>query len=124
MKITDQTSASVRWEAFKAFFRSQVISFTSLKYKSHRLEMEQLERSINEIETLKLEIGLQSPCHRLISELHKLRAKYNVLSTNKATKGLMRLRQSYYKQVEKAIKLLAWGIKQMQAEKSDSQIRA
>lgn len=120
MKITDQTSASVRWEAFKAFFRSQVISFTSLKYKSHRLEMEQLERSINEIETL----IFQSPCHRLISELHKLRAKYNVLSTNKATKGLMRLRQSYYKQVEKAIKLLAWGIKQMQAEKSDSQIRA
>ena len=55
-------------------------------------------------------------------ELNKLKAKYNVLSTNKATKSLMRLKQSYYEQGERAGKLLAWRIKQMQAERAINSI--
>lgn len=43
---TDQTSAAVRWEAFKAFLRGHMVRFTSFIHKSHRLEMEQLEKSI------------------------------------------------------------------------------
>ncbi len=41
---TNQTSATIRWEAFKAFLRGQMISFTSFKHKLCQIEMEQLEK--------------------------------------------------------------------------------
>ena len=41
---TTQTSAAIRWEAFKAFLRGHYITFTSFKQKSWRLEMQQLEK--------------------------------------------------------------------------------
>ena len=40
----DETSASVRWEAFKAFLRGQMTSYTGSQYKAQRLELEQLEK--------------------------------------------------------------------------------
>lgn len=79
---TDQTSAAVRWEAFEAFLRCQMISCTSFKHKCRRLELDQLERAIKESETQ----IYQNPNQQQITELHKLRAKYNVLST----RGLQR----------------------------------
>ena len=48
---TTQTSAAIRWEAFKAFLRGHMISFTSFKQKSWRLEMQQLEKKIKETES-------------------------------------------------------------------------
>ena len=47
-------------------------------------------------------------------ELNKLKVKYIVLSTNKATKSLMRLKQSYYEQGELA-SAFCLAHKQMQA---------
>lgn len=76
--------ATVRWEAFKAFLRGQMISFTSFKYKSKRQELEKLEKATKEIEAQMY----QNPNQQQIMELNKLRAKCNVLSTNKATKKL------------------------------------
>ena len=72
--------------------------------------MEQLEKKIKDTETN----YFTNPSQHLFVELNELRAKYNVLSTNKATKNLMKLKQSYYEQGEKASKLLAWRIKQME----------
>ncbi len=51
-KNTNQTSATIRWEAFKAFLRGQMISFTSFKHKLCRMEMEQLEKKIKDTETV------------------------------------------------------------------------
>lgn len=116
---TDQTSASVRWEASKAFLRGQMISFISFKHKSQRSELEQLEKAIKEIENQ----IYQNPNQQQILELHKLRAKYNGLSTNKATRSLLRLRQSFYEQGEKAGSLLAWCIKQMQTERTINSVQ-
>ena len=47
---TTQTSAAIWCEAFKAFLRGQTISFTSFKHRSRRLEMDQLEKVIKDIE--------------------------------------------------------------------------
>ena len=80
--------------------------------------MEKLEKATKETEGKIFE----NPDRLLIMELNKLKAKYNVLSTNKATKSLMRLKQSYYEQGERAGKLLAWRIKQMQAERAINSI--
>lgn len=59
-----------------------------------------------------------NPFQHLFVELNEGRAKYNVLSTNKATKSLMKMKQSFYEQVEKACTLLAWHMKQMETERA------
>lgn len=47
-----------------------------------------------------------------------LRCQYNELWANKAAANLLKLRQSYNKQGERAGKILAWHIKQQQTEMS------
>lgn len=47
---TDQTSASTRWEAFKAYIRGEIISYTSSKAKQQRMTMEILEKQIKSLE--------------------------------------------------------------------------
>lgn len=111
---THQTSAAVRWDAFKAFLRGQMISYTSFKHKSWKEEMKQLELKIKNIQT----DYFKNPSEELFKELNAHRAKYNVLSINKATKSLMKLKQSYYEQGEKASELLAWCIKQLETERT------
>ena len=113
---TDQTSAATRWEAFKAFLRGQMISFTSFKHKRCRLEMEELEKKLKEIESGYFE----NPTQNLFVELNEIRAKYNVLTVDKATKSLMKLKQTYYEQGERASKLLAWRIRQMETERANA----
>ncbi len=57
--------------------------------------------------------------HKLI----KLRAQYNALSITKAENSLIRLKQSFYEQGEKAGKLLAWQIKKLDTEKAINNIQ-
>ena len=80
--------------------------------------MEKLEKAINETEA---EI-FENPNCLLIMELNKLKVRYNVLSTYKMTKSLMRLKQSYYEHGERTGMLLAWHIKQMQTERAINSI--
>lgn len=111
---TTQTSASIRWEAFKAFIRGVIISVTSIKSKRCRKELTELNTKITLIEK-------SLPCKNDLNtyqELLKLRTKYNELSAQKAAASLTMLRQNYYDQGEKAGKLLAWRIKQKQSEKT------
>lgn len=46
---TDQTSVSVKWEAFRAYFRSVMISYTSFKSKTHYKELLNLEVQIKNL---------------------------------------------------------------------------
>lgn len=52
-----------------------------------------------------------------------LRAQCNSVSADRAATSLLRLNQSYYDQGEKAGKLLAWRIKQQQAERTIGSIQ-
>lgn len=79
--------------------------------------MEQLEKMIKETEV----DYFTNPSQMAFKKLNELRAKYNVLSVNKATKSLLKLKQSYYEQGERASKLLAWRIKQSEAERAIQQ---
>ncbi len=40
----NETSAAIRWEAFKAYLRGQIISYTSLKTNKLKLELNLLEK--------------------------------------------------------------------------------
>uniref|UniRef100_A0A3Q3BAI7 Reverse transcriptase domain-containing protein n=1 Tax=Kryptolebias marmoratus TaxID=37003 RepID=A0A3Q3BAI7_KRYMA len=113
-----ETTASIRWEAFKAFIRGQMISYTKNKTNKTVMEMLKLEEQIKETE---LELNLKGSKEKQ-QELLILRAKYDKLSTNKASSEIFRLKQSYYDQGEKAGKLLAWRIKALQNERAINEI--
>ncbi len=116
---TDETSACIRWEAFKAFIRGEIISYTSYKTKHYKMEMENLE---NQIKILENDLfAKDDPLKQ--KELIILRAKYNKISTDESAKSLMWLKQGYHDQDEKPGKLLAWRIKKQQTDRAINSIR-
>ncbi len=117
---TNQTSASVRWEAFKAFIRGQMISYTNYKYKRCQVEMVDLESKIKKIES---EIYQKISSKRSSFRTAQIENKYNELSSEHAKRSLLRLKQTYYEGGEKAGKLLAWRIKQLQTERAINSIQ-
>ena len=86
---TDQTNACIRWEAFKAYIRGKIISFTSSKTKQQKVEMETLE-----IKALETELNQGDDPMKQRDALF-LRTKYNKLSADKAAKSILWLKQSY-----------------------------
>lgn len=54
---TTQTSATTRWEAFKAFIRGQIISYTSSKTKEVNKITKQLEHDIKILENKSFQEG-------------------------------------------------------------------
>ena len=110
----DETSACIRWEAFKAYIRGEMISYTSTQNKKHNKEIIQLD---SQIKLLENELSECSDPEKL-KQLLVMRAKYNKLTTDKVAKSLMWTKQLFYDQGEKAGKLLAWRIKRQQAERA------
>lgn len=113
-----ETPPSSRWEAFKAYIRGQIISFTSYKAKQTYQKTKKLE---TEIELLEGEY-YQTLCPNAHQKLLLLRTQYNELSASKAASNLLRLKQAFYDQGEKPGKLLAWRLKQLQNEKNITSI--
>lgn len=98
---TDQTNASIRWEAFKAYIRGEMISFTSTRSKEQKSEMVKLEK---QIKSLEIDINKHEDYGKQ-KQLLVLRAQYNKLTSDKAAKSLLWLNQAFYDQGEKASKL-------------------
>lgn len=117
---TSETTASVRWEAFKAYLRGQMISYTSSITNKVDLKIKLLEGRIRNLEKETYEGNADSGPHR--EELLLLRAQYNELSLSKAENCLIRLKQTFYEQGEKSGKLLAWQIKKLQASRTINNI--
>lgn len=113
-RIEELTSACTKWEAFKAFLRGHIISYTSSKSKKAREERIQLEYKIK---TLQGKIYEKSD-PQVESELLILRAEYDKLSASKAASSLMRLKQSFFEQGDESGKLLAWQMKQLEVKTS------
>ena len=110
---TTETSSLIRWEAFKAYIRGQIISYTSFKSKQFKNKMTEIENQIKEFEGEVIINHTPALEHKLTI----LRAHYNEQSANKALSNLNKLKQSFYDQGEKAGKLFAWRIKKLQNEK-------
>lgn len=113
---TSETSACVRWEAFKAFIRGQIIGFCSHKSKQSRQDIKQLEKRISELEKTIYQNRVANKDEH--NKLLLLRAQYNEKSAAKAAAKIMKLKQNYYEQGDKAGKLLAWQIKKMQEQRA------
>lgn len=110
---TTETSKSIRWEAFKAFIRGQIINITSSKAKETYKKAKTLETKITHLENQYFQLG----CQKIHQEILLLRTQYNELSASKAMSSLLRLKQTFYDQGEKPGKVLAWRIKKLQNER-------
>lgn len=86
---TNQTSACVRWDAFKAFLRGHIISYTGNKSKKARRDRLELETKIRTIQ----ERVYQTNDKDLKKELLLLRAEYDKQSSFRAASSLLRLKQ-------------------------------
>lgn len=80
-----ETMASIRWEAFKAYIRGEIISYTSSKTKRYNQELQALENQIKRAET---EMNIDNDPEKL-HNLSVMRAKYDKLTTVKVAKSLM-----------------------------------
>ncbi len=116
---TFETSASIKWEAFKAYLRGQIINFTSSKSKRIKQKLFLLESEISTME----DIYFKNPCPKLHQELLLLRTQYLEISASKAAANLLKLKQSIFDQGEKSGKILAWHIKQLQIKRTINMLK-
>lgn len=86
---TNETSAIVRWEAFKAYIRGMIISYTSSKTNKLKLQMNELDHRIRRLER---EAYLDDSV-KIQQELTSLKAQYEELSTKKTENSLIKVGQ-------------------------------
>lgn len=87
---TNETTASVRWKAFRAYLRRQMICMTSSITNNVNLKLKRLE---DKIKNLEKEMGRdKTNAERHQQELLLLRAQYNELSFSKAENSSIRLK--------------------------------
>lgn len=109
---TNQTSTSIKWEAFKAYLRGHIISYIGYKSKKTKQDKIYLENKIKEAQKRIYEDS--DP--EAEKELLLLRAEYEKQSSFKAAASLLRLKQTFYEQGDRAGKLLAWQIKRLETK--------
>lgn len=86
---TDEISAIVKREAFKAYIKGMIIYYTSSKTNKLKLKMNELDHKIRQLER---EIFLDGST-KAKQELQLLKAQYEELSTSKAGNSLIWLQQ-------------------------------
>lgn len=118
---TSETSASTRWEAFKAFIRGQIISYTKTKSKLCNQKLNLLDSKLKDLEKRQFQNQINDT--KIDQEILFLRAQYEEMSASRVASSMMKLKQSYYDQGEKPGKLLAWRIKQLQSESAINSIQ-
>lgn len=72
---TTQTSATTRWEAFKAFIQGQITSYTSSKTKAINKIARQLEYDIKILENKRFQEGQNK--QQISKQLLQLTTQYN-----------------------------------------------
>uniref|UniRef100_A0A3P9J7K4 Reverse transcriptase domain-containing protein n=1 Tax=Oryzias latipes TaxID=8090 RepID=A0A3P9J7K4_ORYLA len=111
---TNETTAAIKWEAFKAVVRGYIISYTSSKTRDFHKERLLLE---TKIKTLQNQV-IKNNTANAEKELFTLKAEYNKMSADRAISDIIRLNQNFYEQGEKVGSLLAWQIKQLETKKA------
>lgn len=111
---TNQTSASIKLEVFKAFLRGDIISYTKYKSKKYHEQLNTIEQKVKELERQLYHNNIPGKQRQML----QLKVQYNELTTSKIASNLQWLKQSYYDQGERVGKLLAWRIKKVQTERA------
>ncbi|KAJ3605742.1 hypothetical protein NHX12_027786 [Muraenolepis orangiensis] len=103
----DTVSPSLLWQTLKVVVRGDIIAYTSRVNKARRREQEQLLNSIIDIDHQ----YSASPTPELYKTKLDLKAKYELLSSDKTERLLLKSRGFVYEHGEKAGRLLAHQLK-------------
>jgi len=115
----DNISPSLLWETLKAVIRGEIISYSTRINKAQRLEQDQLIKSIDIVDTQ----YSTAPSPELYKRKLDLQTQYNLLSTTKTERLLLKSRGYIYEHGEKAGRLLAHQLKCRSAAQQIPQIR-
>ena len=105
---TPEVSASVLWEALKAYIRGEIISYTGYEKKLRKEKLTKLTQRISELD--RLYATHKTP--ELYKERLCLQAEFDVLTTQRTTELLLQTRSQFYEHGDKASKLLAHRLRQ------------
>lgn len=112
-------SPSLLWETLKAVIRGEIISYSVKSNKIRRREEDRLIRSIDAVDAL----CSTSPSPELFKRRLDLQSQYNLLSTKKTERLLLKSRGYFYEHGEKAGRLLAQQLKRQAVSRQIPQIR-
>lgn len=102
-------SSFVLWDTLKAYLRGQIISFRKGLSRNRRV------RKRNSFQ--------QSRDKKIYRLLVNKKLKYNMLSTHRAEKNILRTKQRYYELGEKPHKVLSWQLKAEESSRTINQIQ-
>ena len=114
----DDVSPSLLWQTFKVVIRGDIIAYTSRLNKARRLEQERLLSAIAEIDSQ----YSATPTPELYKSKLDLQARYELLSSERTERTLLKLRGFIYEHGDKASRLLAHQLKRKSADQQISQI--
>ena len=115
----DNVSPSLLWETLKAVIRGEIIAFSSLQNKVRREKQDKLLKSIRELDSQ----NSMTPSPDLSKRKLNLQKEYDLLSTGKVERQLLRARGLNYESGEKAGRLLAHQLKVKANSQHTSQIK-
>ena len=114
----DSVSPSLLWETLQAYFRGEIIAYSSYCNRERRKQKQQLIDAISELDSK----YSSSPSPLLYKEKISLQTQFNLISTSETERLIMRSRGLYYENGEKSGRLLAHQLKSKSAAQIISQI--
>ncbi len=101
-------SASLFWEALKAFLRGGIVSYTSHKVRLYKKGYSEITQKITELDNI-CAVTRSSDIHK---ECQLLQAEFDILSASYMENILLRTRSRYYEESDKAGRVLALQLRQ------------
>lgn len=115
-----EISHATLWETLKVYIRGQIIAYSSRVKKEKSLKLTEISQRILDIDS----IYAHSPDSDLYKECLKLQSEFNLLSTDEATRLILKPRHNVYERGDKASRLLARQARQAAASRSITKIQS
>lgn len=109
--LTPEIPLTTVWEAFKAYIRGQIISYTAYERKKRKQRLSDLSHDIAETDRKYAD----SPTPELYREKLLLKTEFDNLSIQQIERLFFKSKQKFYEHGEKAGKLLAHLVRQSAA---------
>lgn len=117
---TPDVSKGTLWEAFKAYLRGHIISYTTHLRKMTKSRQEELSQKLLEADNS----YSNNPDPLLYKKRLQLQTEFNLLSTNEAELQLLKSRQRFFESGDRAGKLLAQQARAASASRLIHSIRS
>ena len=120
INITPEVSYSTIWEAFKAYVRGQIISYSANLQSMRHLRLTELSRQIKDLDCRATSDPYDSNLHK---ERLLLQSEYDCLSIRDTERLLFKSKQTHYEHSDKAGRLLAHQLRQKTVKTAIPEIR-